>query len=61
LAYLQIENSQSNQAAAAAQSKNTDEQAAPTPTNVVQVSNENDAKDDKSVTHIANSGVAGGR
>jgi len=61
LAYLQIENSQSNQAAAAAQSKNTDEQAAPTPTNVVQVSNENDAKDDKSVTHLANSGVAGGR
>ena len=61
LAYLQIENSQSNQAAAAAQSKNTDEQAAPTPTNVVQISNENDAKDDKSVTHIANSGVAGGR
>jgi len=61
LAYLQIENSQSNQAAAAAQSKNTDEQAAPTPANVVQVSNENDAKDDKSVTHIANSGVAGGR
>ena len=60
-AYFQIENSQSNQAAAAAQSKNTDEQAAPTPTNVVQISNENDAKDDKSVTHLANSGVAGGR
>jgi len=60
-AYVQIENSQSNQAAAAAQSKNTDEQAAPTPANVVQISNENDAKDDKSVTHIASSGVAGGR
>jgi len=60
-AYVQIDNSQSNQAAAAAQSKNTDKQAAPTPANVVQVSNENDAKDDKSVTHIANSGVAGGR
>ena len=59
--YWQIENSQSNQAAAAAQSKNTDEQAAATPANVVQISNENDAKDDKSVTHLANSGVAGGR
>ena len=57
-AYFQPENSKSNQAAAAAQMK-PDAEAAPE--GFVQISFENDAKDDKSVQHIAHATVGGGR
>ena len=57
-AYFQPENSKSNQAAAAAQMK---PDAEVTPEGFVQISFENDAKDDKSVQHIAHATVGGGR
>ena len=56
--YFQPENSKSNQAAAAAQMK-PDAEAAPE--GFVQISFETDAKDDKSVQHIAHATVGGGR
>jgi len=60
--YEQIENSASNRIASGPPQSSTqsNSQAAPK-TNVVAIGAPSDAKDDKSVTHIANSGVAGGR
>ena len=61
IGYVQIENSQSNQAVATAQASSTEEKSAKPSNNVIGISKDNDAKDDKQVTHIANSSTGGGR